>query len=176
MNQLHASQLSQYQNLTVGGKKGLKAMLGVLSILILGFYAFILYRFDNNSKLGIVIAVSTLFMDAFTYLVFLSKLVDDPPSIIALMTLNRVLMVVLGDQLWIYGVMILYIIYGCFLVIEISRDYYPINEDVRHDRIDMLEISKVSCLVIRKKGLSPTLLLIILSALFMLLAGFVSLI
>ena len=132
--------LSAYQSMSEGSKMSIKVSLIVGELVTLGIYSFMLWKFDNGSKLGIFISVATLCMDMFTYLAILSKLVTTPPAIVGLLAVNRVLMVVLGQSLWIYGVMALYMLYGIFLVLEVAKDIYPVNTDVLRDRVTISEL------------------------------------
>lgn len=53
----------------------------------------------------------------------------EKPSIICfLLVLNRILMIILGRELWIYGYMILYLIYGIALVIKSAENNFPLKE------------------------------------------------
>lgn len=156
--------LQAYQAMSAGSRMGVKIALGVGELVILAVYSWMLWYYDSGSKLGIFISVATLCMDLFTYLAILSKLVATPPAIVALLALNRVLMVVLGQSLWIYGVMGLYMLYGIFLVLEVAKDYYPVNTDVLRDRVTIGELFTAKGRAeIATEGLSPLLLLIIVN-------------
>jgi len=65
--------------------------------------------------------------------------------------LNRVLLVFLGDSLWIYGCMIIYIIYGSDLVIQIAQRRFPFDQDIFDEKV---------------KGIYPSILLLILSVMY----------
>lgn len=82
--------------MSAGQRFGIKTGLFVSELAILAVYSWMLWYYDDGSKLGIFISVSTICMDIFTYMAILSKLVTTPPAIVALLALNRVLMVVLG--------------------------------------------------------------------------------
>lgn len=150
--------------MSAGQRFGIKTGLFVSELAILAVYSWMLWYYDDGSKLGIFISVSTICMDIFTYMAILSKLVTTPPAIVALLALNRVLMVVLGQRLWIYGVMGLYMLYGIFLVLEVAKDIYPVNTDVLRDRVTIAELCTAKGRSeIFTEGLSPTLLLIIVN-------------
>jgi len=50
--------------------------------------------------------------------------------IISFLLLNRVLMIGLGEWYWIYGIMILYLVYSIFFNYEIARKRFPSDGDV----------------------------------------------
>lgn len=91
-----------------------------LSYLILIAYAYILYKYDktdgNGSKMGVITAVSVALMDVFNFLLYSSEMVDSPAQVVGLLIINRVLMVSLGQDYWIYGYVMLYLLYGLVFV------------------------------------------------------------
>mmetsp|Transcript_25040 Transcript_25040/g.38848 ORF Transcript_25040/g.38848 Transcript_25040/m.38848 type:complete len:519 (+) Transcript_25040:941-2497(+) len=80
--------------------------------------------------MGIVTAVSVLLMDLFTFLLFHSQMVETPTSVVFLLILNRSLMIGLGSKYWIYGYMILYMIYALAFAFQIARNRFPFEDDV----------------------------------------------
>ena len=86
-------------------------------MIILVIYSAILYANDNFSKVGIVISVSIVCMDIFNWCLYRSDLVKEPGTIIALLIVNRILMVGLGEAYWVYGFMVLYLLYSLFFMI-----------------------------------------------------------
>jgi len=47
-----------------------------LSLIILAVYAFILYRFDNDNKTGIIVAIALTLLDIWTYFLVLSEVIE----------------------------------------------------------------------------------------------------
>lgn len=101
-----------------------------LSVLILVGYSLLIYFADNGSKMGIVISASVVCMDGFTFILVFSKLVHSPPSILFLLILNRSLMIGLGTYYWVYGYMVLYVIYALTFVFIIARNNFPYADDI----------------------------------------------
>lgn len=66
--------------------------------------------------MGIVTVISVLIMDIFNFMLYSSGNIKTPSQIIILLILNRALMVGLGEAYWIYGYIILYIIYALVFV------------------------------------------------------------
>jgi hypothetical protein len=56
-------------------------------------------------------------MDIFNWCLYRSDLVKEPGTIIALLIVNRILMVGLGEAYWVYGFMVLYLLYSLFFMI-----------------------------------------------------------
>jgi hypothetical protein len=145
-------------------------MLGQIAILAL--YSLVLYTYDNDNKLGIVISVCVVSLDIFTYFLVVSKIVDTSYYVIAMLALNRVFLVVMGQNLWIYGVMILYMFYGIVVMLEIAKEYYPTNNDVIRDHVTLGELcTKQGQAELATEGLSPVLIFVVLSALYAAIMG-----
>jgi hypothetical protein len=87
---------SQFYSMTAVAQGIIKAVLLFVSLVILAVYAFFIYQ-DNKNKMGVITAVSIILMDLFNLLLYNSKLIETPGSIIFLLIINRVLMVSLGD-------------------------------------------------------------------------------
>ncbi len=60
-------------------------------------------------------------------------------------------MVFLGDSMWIYGCMIIYLIYGSDLVLQIAQKRFPFDQDIFDEKV---------------KGIYPSILLLILSVMY----------
>lgn len=131
-------------------KNKVKIGLLAISIFILIVYAIVVYMFDCNSKMGIVISVSIVFMDAFTFILDYSNMISNAPAIITLLLLNRSLMIGLGDRFWIYGYMILYIIYAVAFIYIIAKNNFPFSSDI------ILKSSRMGNLMKRAKNKSFT--------------------
>lgn len=119
------------------------AIVGVfctLAYLFLIGYAVLLYFLDFKSKAGIVVASSVVLMDAFNFLLYMSSMVKTPSQIIFLLILNRVLMVILGQDKFIYGFMILYLLYALAFVFQMARNRFPLEGDIvlKSAKIDRL--------------------------------------
>jgi hypothetical protein len=98
----------------------------LLSLAIIIGYMFVLYWNDNWSKLGFIVGISIIVMDIFNLILYSSKIVGSAFMINLLLLINRVLMVSLGTDFWVYGFMILYIVYSLFFVIYGLGKAFPI--------------------------------------------------
>jgi len=97
--------------------------------LILFIYAIVLYAQDNSSKMGIIIAVSVVAMDIFNSLLYVSNMIQNAASIIVLFVVNRVAMVILGERYWVYGYMLLYMMYGIAILYYVAKKSFPLRDD-----------------------------------------------
>ena len=147
--------------------------LGV-ALLFLAVYSLLLYFFDDGNKMGIVISVSVVMMDIFTYVLTFSRLVDSPPQILFLLIINRALMIAFGKSFWILGFYLLYIIYALTFVNIIARNNFPFADDIvlRSAQLDGIKKMKLSFKDkegLRKNTSNPLVLLVIVSVFFILL-------
>lgn len=112
---------------TQGAVKG--TIIG-LSYIILFVYAYAVYKYDDKSKLGIITSISVALMDLFNFLIYSSPMVDSPAQIVGLLIINRILMVFMGQDYWVYGYVLLYLLYGLVFVFQIARNRFPFEDDV----------------------------------------------
>ena len=118
-------------------KKSKPKMLIVIKFSCLGFallilisYALTLFFLDDWSEMGIVISISVVCMDIFNYLLYSSKMVKNTASLIILLIINRVAMVILGQKYWVYGFMGLYMLYAVAMLYLVSKDTFPLKNQV----------------------------------------------
>lgn len=104
----------------------------------------------DGSRLGFVGMIAILITDVFVYLIFNSKITDSPTTLCVSGMLNRLLLFVFGGNYWIYGYMLLYLIYGCILSWVITKKRFPfedayhnVNLNSIHRRIHSKDISKM---------------------------------
>lgn len=88
--------------------------------------------------MGIITAVSVLLMDAFAFLLYLTKMISSPAIIALLCVVNRALMVSFGEGYWVYGYMILYIMYATAFVYLIAKKFFPLQGEIilKSQRVD----------------------------------------
>ena len=116
-------------------------------------------------------------MDLFNSLLYFSGNVKTPTEIVFLLVLNRALMIGLGEHYWIYGYIILYLIYSIVFIVQIARNYFPLEGDIvlKSAKLENLlkseeGLTKAAANKALKKGFNnPELLLILLSILYFIL-------
>jgi len=173
---------SKFYSMTTTTQRIIEAALLVVSLVILAIYALFIYQ-DNNNKMGVITAVSIILMDLFNLLLYNSKLIETPGSIIFLLIINRVLMVSLGDQYWIFGYIILYLLYAVAFLLMIAKHHFLFEGDVviKGRKITNLlvkgeasEAAEAAAQALKRGARSPELLLGILTVYFAVLVGLVS--
>ena len=107
-----------------------KGIILFLSVLPLAALSLLLYLNDDKSKLGIITSVSVVLMDVFSFLIYHSDMVDSPIIVVILLITNRIMMVSLGSSYFIYGYMLLYIMYSFAFVYNIAKNRFPFEGDV----------------------------------------------
>ena len=128
-------------------KRGIEIGLAVASVLVLVIYSLVTF-YGGESSLGIITSVNVTVMDVFCFLLHKTQMVDSPVGIVFLLVANRTLMIFMGEGFWIYGYMLLYILYAVAFLLLISKRLYPL-----HGEVEAAE-AKISNLM-RVKGLSP---------------------
>lgn len=117
---------------------------------ILIVYSYVIYWEMDGSRLGFVTMIAILITDVFVYLIFNSKITESPTTLCFSGMLNRLLLFVFGGNYWIYGYMLLYLIYGCILSYVITKKRFPfedayhnVNLDHIHRRVHSKDVSKM---------------------------------
>ena len=122
--------VSQFNAKPKGVQRMVKGIILGLSVLPLVGLSLSLYLGDDKSKLGIITSVSVVLMDVFSFLIYHSDMVDSPIIVVILLIVNRVMMVSLGSAYFIYGYMLLYIMYSFAFVYNIAKNRFPYESDV----------------------------------------------
>jgi fatty acid desaturase len=103
----------------------------------------------EESRLGFVTMIAVLLTDVFIYLIYNSQITKTSTLICLAALLNRLLLYCFGGNYWIYGYMVLYLIYGAILSYVITEKRFPfenafdnINLNNIHQRSASSDISK----------------------------------
>jgi hypothetical protein len=75
---------------------GVKISLLIFAGIMLVANAVVIYFRDDKSKMGIIVSISVLLMDVFTFLLYHSNTIQSTLTMIFLIILNRILMISLG--------------------------------------------------------------------------------
>ena len=127
---LGADLVQKFNKKSKGSQRMIKMIVIAVSSLPLIALSLILYFLDDRSKLGIITSISVVLMDLFSFLIYQSNMVDAPIIVVTLLIVNRVMMVSLGQNYFIYGYMMLYIMYSTAFVFQIARNRFPYEGDV----------------------------------------------
>lgn len=171
--------VQRFNSRSASFKFGVKLGVLIFSLGILALYAWFVYLYEHKSKLGLIVSVSIILMDVFNYILYSSKMVETPAGIVFLLVVNRSLMVGMGEEYWIYGYMILYILYGSAFVVLIVSRRFPLEIDVarRTNRFGNLvkeQQSAKRAAEIMSKGATPEQLLALLSLFYIALVAAVA--
>lgn len=121
--------IAQFREMPAEKRHGIKAAIFVLSLVFLVIYA-VLFMMKVGNNMGIITSVSVLLMDAFAFLLYRTKMVSSPAAIALLCVVNRALLIIFGDGYWVYGYMILYILYATAFAFLIAKKYYPLEGEI----------------------------------------------
>ena len=134
--------VAKFADMKPGPKLGIKIGLFVLGGLVLIGYALLLFFLDNWSKMGIVISISVVCMDIFNLLLYLSNMVDSAALMCTLLIANRIAMTACGELFWLYGFMILYVIYAACFVFQISKRMFPLDHEILVKEVAIADLLK----------------------------------
>jgi len=166
--------LTKFYARSAGFKRAVFIGLLVFSLVILAVYSLVVF-WDGENKLGLITSVSVVIMDVYNYILFKSGMVEKPLGIIFLFIVNRILFVAFGEGYWIYGYMVLYILYATVFGWLIAKKHFPFEGDV------VLENAKAAKMKTKKgkalekykkiieKGIDPKWLLLVLTVIFIVL-------
>jgi hypothetical protein len=87
---------------------------------VLVIYSYVIYWYFGESKVGFVLMITILITDFFIYLFYNSRIVQTSTPLALLLFFNRLFLFIFGGEQWIYGALILYIIYSTVLAIVIA--------------------------------------------------------
>lgn len=160
--------LGKFKKLPTAAKVAIKISMILLAYLLLVGYSLTLYFLDNKSKLGIIISVSVFCMDLFNVLLSLTGSLKSASNLTMLLFANRICMVGLGQSYWLYGFMILYMIYASVFIFQLTKLLFPFESDViQHEKglADLLKQTgdKKSALEKLGEGINPGWLLLLIT-------------
>ena len=83
--------------------------------------------------------IAVLITDTFIYLIWNAKIATSTTVLCLAGLLNRLLLFVFGANYWLYGMILLYIIYGSILAVVIGRKRFPFES--AYSEIDLDDIA-----------------------------------
>lgn len=130
---------SAFHSLPTPIRRTISFFLWCCATAILIVYAYVIYWYMDKSRLGFVTMIAVLMTDVFVYLIYNSGITQSYTVLCFACMLNRLMLYVFGGNYWIYGYMVLYLIYGVILSYIITKKRFPF-EDAFND----LNIDKIS--------------------------------
>lgn len=134
--------LGKFKALNNCTKISIKVGIIVFAYLLLVGYSLTLYFLDNKSKLGIIISISVFCMDCFNILLSMTGNLTSASNLTMLLFANRICMVGMGESYWLYGFMILFILYASVFVYQLTKLLFPFESDVIQHNKHLAEIVK----------------------------------
>jgi hypothetical protein len=119
---------SAFKSLSINAQRMITISLWIASIGILVIYSYVIFWKMEESKLGFVTMISVIITDIFVYLIWNSNVVESTTIISGATILNRLLLYVFGGNYWIYGYMLLYLIYVAILSVMITKKRFPFED------------------------------------------------
>lgn len=109
---------------------------------VLVIYSYVIWWEFDYSRLGFLNMIATLITDVFIYFIWSSKITHNNTLLVATGLINRLSLFVFGDNYWIYGYIVLYLIYGVVLSVIIAENRFPFEN--AYNEIDLDDISHKS--------------------------------
>lgn len=82
--------------------------------------------------------IAVLITDVFIYLIWNSGITKSPTVLCMSAMLNRLLLYCFGGNYWLYGYMVLYLIYGVILSWVITKKRFPFEDVYNEMNIDKM--------------------------------------
>lgn len=147
------------------GKRTLTFLLWCVATAILIVYSYVIHWYMDRSRLGFVTMIAVLLTDLFIYLIWNSGITKSPTVLCFSALLNRLLLYCFGGNYWIYGYLVLYIIYGVILSWVITSRKFPFESAYSDMNIDKVERNTNHVDVSR----APEFLLLFITAIYVIL-------
>jgi len=141
----------------------LSSLLYIISLLILGAYASIIYAVVEEYKLGLITAIATVATDSIIFVFYYTDISNSVFQLSFTAVMFRLLLFVFGGTYWFYGYCVLYLFIGVIAVANIAAKYFPLSEALK---INTIITSKVKDNKRFKFLRSPEFLFIYSSLLF----------
>jgi len=97
---------------------------------ILAAYSYIVYDFDDRSKLGIVSSVAVVINDIYVYLMYNARIINRIAVLSLIMFCSRLFIMLGGANYWVYGYLVIYIWLELIIVLGIVRRRLPFNSQI----------------------------------------------
>lgn len=153
---------SAFRAMTIRSQRLITFFLWCFSTGILVVYSFVIYWYMDSSRLGFVTMIAVLLTDVFIYLIWNSKITKTPTVLCFSAMFNRLLLYVFGGNYWIYGYIVLYLIYGAILSFVITKKRFPFEDAYSDTNLDSIHRKVTSSDISR----SPEFLLMFITGIY----------
>ena len=123
-----------FQSLTLSRSRackfGMHLLLATLYFGVLALYSYIVYDFDNGSKLGVVSSVAVVINDIYVVLMYNARIIKRISIMVLIVFCSRFFILLGGSDFWIYGYLVIYVWLQCIIALGIVRKRLPFNSQV----------------------------------------------
>ena len=123
-----------FQSLTLARSRccsnSLHLTLAFIYLGILGVYSYLVYDFDNGSKLGIVSSVAVMINDLYVILMYNARIINRISILTLIIFCSRLFILLGGSHCWIYGYLVIYVWLQCIIALGIVRKRLPFNNQI----------------------------------------------
>lgn len=119
-------------------KKTVTGVLYLLSLGIMAVYSWVIYTVMDDSYLGVLTSIAVVVTDIVLFLYHYSGLSSSPAILAFKAIISRFLLIVYGDQYWIYGYFTLYLYYTFVLSYKIAVKRFPFEEQYLAMNLDTI--------------------------------------
>lgn len=117
---------SKFERMSLSARRFITLLIWTIASGILVLYSYIIYWwFPNQRRAGFITMIAVLATDIILYFIYNSKIVRSATPLAVTLFLNRLFIIVFGNENWIYGFILLYIFYGCILSVIIAKKTFP---------------------------------------------------
>jgi hypothetical protein len=105
--------------------------LWIIAVIILVVYSFcVAGYFPGGSRgLGFITMIALLTTDVLVFLIQNTGVIKTAVPLCATLLFNRVLLMVFAGDFWVYGYILIYLIYGLMLSHIVAKRRFPISDD-----------------------------------------------
>jgi hypothetical protein len=96
----------------------------------LAVYSYLVFYYDNNSKLGIIVSLAVFVNDMYFYLMFNARIITKISLLTLMIFCSRLFIFMGGKDYWVYGYLAMYIWTECMIALNIVRKRLPFNTEV----------------------------------------------
>lgn len=123
-----------FQSLTLARSRccsnSLHLTLAFIYLGILGVYSYLVYDFDNGSKLGIVSSVAVMINDLYVILMYNARIINRISILTLIIFCSRLFILLGGSHYWIYGYLVIYVWLQSIIALGIVRKRLPFNNQI----------------------------------------------
>jgi hypothetical protein len=109
------------------------------AVAVLIIYSYVIYWQFNSSRLGFVNMIACLITDFILYIILNAKITNSSTNLCIAALLNRILLYCFGENYWIYGYIVIYLIYGVVLSTVIANKNFPFESAFSNIDIDNIQ-------------------------------------